>query len=31
MVIMVRLDVSRWLWGDWVEEGDNDETVGVRR
>ena len=30
-MIMVRLDVSRWLWGDWVEEGDNGETVGVRK
>jgi hypothetical protein len=30
-VVMVRLDVSRWLWGHWVEEGGRDKTVGVRR
>ena len=30
-MVKVRLDANRWLWGDWVEEGGHDETMGVRR
>ena len=30
-MVMVRLEVSRCLWGDCIEEGGHGETVGVRR